>query len=66
MTDSCLFCKIASKQLPSKLAHEDENYVAFHDISPVAPTHVLIIPRRHVATLNDLSPEDEPLIGGAE
>ncbi|MBX7149490.1 histidine triad nucleotide-binding protein [bacterium] len=51
----CIFCKIASKQIPSKLILENEHVVAFHDISPQAPVHVLVIPKKHVATLNDLS-----------
>lgn len=64
MTADCLFCKIAEKKIPSKPVYEDETYYAFHDINPGAPTHVLIIPRKHVATLNDLKPEDDALIGG--
>ncbi len=64
MTDNCVFCKVAAKQIPSKPAHEDATYYAFHDINPVAPTHVLIIPRKHIPTLNDLAPEDEKLVGG--
>lgn len=60
----CLFCKIAEGKIPAKLAYQDENYVAFHDINPQAPTHVLIIPRRHVATLNDLTAGDNDLVGG--
>jgi histidine triad (HIT) family protein len=60
----CLFCKIAEGKIPAKLAYQDDTYVAFHDINPQAPTHFLIIPRRHIATLNDLTPEDEVLVGG--
>lgn len=59
----CLFCKIANKSLDSELIFEDEQVLAFHDINPQAPHHVLIIPRKHIATLNDLSPEDTPLVG---
>ena len=59
----CLFCKIAAREIPGDIVHEDERLVAFSDISPQAPTHVLIIPRRHIATLNDLSPEDAGLVG---
>ena len=55
MTD-CLFCKIVNRDIPCKLAHEDEHILAFHDIRPQAPTHVLIIPKHHVATLNDANP----------
>jgi histidine triad (HIT) family protein len=60
--EACLFCRIAKKELPSKLAHEDDQVVAFHDINPQAPVHVLICPRKHIATLNDVSPEDAPLL----
>ncbi len=64
MTEDCLFCKIAQRQIPSKTVHEDERYYAFHDINPQAPVHVLIVPRKHIATLNDLEAGDEALIGG--
>jgi len=60
--DSCLFCRIASHELPSKMAHEDDRVVAIHDIHPQAPVHVLIIPKKHIGTLNDVSAEDAPLI----
>lgn len=64
MTDNdCLFCKILSGEVPSTKVYEDELCYAFDDINPQAPTHVQIIPRKHIATLNDLVPEDEPLAG---
>jgi histidine triad (HIT) family protein len=53
MTDSCLFCRIVRREIPAKVIHEDEHTLAFRDIDPKAPTHVLIIPKEHVATLND-------------
>ena len=59
----CLFCKIAAREIPSDIVHEDERLVAFGDINPQAPTHVLIIPRRHIATLNDLTADDADLVG---
>jgi len=59
----CLFCKIAAGQIPAKLLHEDEEAVAFLDINPQAPTHLLVIPRKHIPTLNDLSSEDDALLG---
>ena len=59
----CLFCKIAARETPGDVVHEDERLVAFNDISPRAPTHVLIVPRRHVSTLNDLTAADDDLIG---
>jgi histidine triad (HIT) family protein len=60
--ESCLFCRIASKELPSKTAYEDDRVVAFHDISPQAPIHILICPRKHIATLNDVAVDDGPLL----
>jgi histidine triad (HIT) family protein len=59
----CLFCKIANKEIPSNIIFENEHLLAFTDIYPKAPTHVLIIPRKHIATVNDLSPEDTPVVG---
>ncbi len=61
MTD-CIFCKIAEKQIPSKLVHEDDQAVAFEDINPQAPTHVLVIPRRHVASIAELNAADAGLL----
>ncbi len=60
MTD-CLFCKIARKEIPAKLLFEDERLLAFHDISPQAPQHVLIIPKEHLTSLDDLRAEHQPL-----
>lgn len=59
----CLFCKIAEKQIPANLVHEDDRVVAFRDVNPQAPTHILVIPRRHIATTNDLSAADNELVG---
>ena len=53
MTDSCLFCRIARKEIPATIVFEDDKVVAFRDIDPKAPTHVIVIPRDHVASLND-------------
>lgn len=58
----CIFCKIAAKEIPSKLAYEDEFVVAFHDISPAAPVHILVIPKKHIASLLELTAQDGPLI----
>ena len=60
---NCLFCKIAGGEIPADIVHQDEHLVAFADINPQAPTHVLIIPRRHISTLNDLTAEDADLAG---
>jgi histidine triad (HIT) family protein len=57
MDPSCLFCKIVEKQIPAQIVHEDEHVVAFRDIRPMAPTHVLVVPREHFAGLNDARPE---------
>ena len=59
----CLFCRIAAGEIPAKVVFRDEHLVAFQDINPQAPMHVLIVPRRHVPTLNDLSPSDDALVG---
>lgn len=59
----CLFCKIIKGDIPSKLIYEDEQVYAFHDIDPKAPVHFLVIPKRHIATLNDLETTDESLMG---
>jgi histidine triad (HIT) family protein len=60
---NCIFCKIIAGQIPSRKAYEDEDVLVFHDIHPAAPVHVLIIPKIHVATLSDIGPEHEPLLG---
>ena len=59
----CLFCKIANKELPSEIVKETDNTVAFKDINPAAPTHVLVIPKKHVASAQDLSASDGDLLG---
>ncbi len=59
----CLFCKIIAGEIPSDIVFQDEQITAFRDINPVAPTHILIIPNKHIATINDLSTEDEALVG---
>jgi histidine triad (HIT) family protein len=60
---NCIFCKIAAGEIPATIVHQDEHVVAFRDLNPQAPTHVLVIPRRHVATLNDLTDTDGELVG---
>jgi histidine triad (HIT) family protein len=59
----CVFCRIASGQIPARKLFEDDDLVAFHDLSPQAPVHVLVIPRRHVASLDAASAADTPLLG---
>jgi histidine triad (HIT) family protein len=59
----CLFCKIIAREIPGTIVYEDDRIVAFNDINPQAPTHVLVVPRKHVATLNELTAVDDQLIG---
>ena len=59
-----LFEKIIARQIPAKVAFEDDAYLAFHDIAPAAPVHVLVVPKRVIPTLNDLQPADAELVGG--
>lgn len=61
--DDCIFCKIAAGEIPADLVYQDDDVVAFRDLGPQAPEHLLIIPRRHIAGLNDLSEDDQELIG---
>ncbi|HET9797550.1 MAG TPA: histidine triad nucleotide-binding protein [Gemmatimonadaceae bacterium] len=61
MSDSCLFCRIVRREIPAAVIREDEHTLAFRDIDPKAPTHVLVIPKEHVASLNDVS--DPALVG---
>lgn len=61
--DICIFCKIIKGEIPAKIVYEDEQIVAIEDIAPVAPTHVLIIPRKHFVNALDLNIEDNALIG---
>jgi histidine triad (HIT) family protein len=61
--DNCIFCKIVAGEIPATLIFEDERAVAFRDINPQAPTHALVIPRAHVASLNEASESDEALLG---
>ncbi len=59
----CLFCRIINHELPGSIVYEDDRILAFNDVNPQAPTHVLIVPRRHITSLNDLSVEDDQLVG---
>ncbi len=63
MKPDCLFCKIIAGEIPSEKVHEDELCVAFNDVSPQAPTHILIIPREHVSSLDDVSTDQKELVG---
>jgi len=59
----CLFCKVVKKEIPAKVLFEDEELVAFSDLRPVAPTHALVIPKRHLQSLDQASPGDAALLG---
>ncbi len=61
--DRCLFCRIATGEIPAKKVYEDDEVIAFHDINPQAPTHILVVPRKHIATLDEASAADQTLIG---
>lgn len=63
MTEGCLFCRIAAGEVPATVVREDDEVLAFRDIDPKAPTHVLVIPRRHIASVNELTAEDHDLVG---
>ena len=59
----CLFCKLLAGDIPADIIYESDTAIAFRDINPQAPTHVLIIPRQHIATINDISDDDQALVG---
>ncbi len=63
MNKDCLFCRIVNKELSSKIVYEDDQAVAFEDINPQAPTHILVVPRKHIAGLNDATAEEAKLLG---
>jgi histidine triad (HIT) family protein len=62
--EKTLFEKIIAREIPAKIAYEDDQYIAIHDISPQAPVHLLVIPKKVIPTLNDVKPGDEALVGG--
>jgi len=59
----CLFCKIINREIPASIVYEDDHVLAFNDINPQAPLHALVIPKRHIDSLNALSPDDDALVG---
>ncbi|MBE5819933.1 MAG: histidine triad nucleotide-binding protein [Clostridiales bacterium] len=61
--DNCIFCKIINKEIPSTIVFEDDEILAFRDINPVAPVHVLVIPKKHISKLTELEENDEVIIG---
>ncbi|MBO8141419.1 MAG: histidine triad nucleotide-binding protein [Firmicutes bacterium] len=63
MSEDCVFCRIVKGELPSETVYEDDDVLAFRDINPQAPVHVLIIPKRHIPSLADVGPDDTELLG---
>jgi histidine triad (HIT) family protein len=61
--NNCLFCRIIAGEIPSRKVYEDDVAFAFHDVNPQAPTHVLIVPKKHIASLNEATPDDQALLG---
>ena len=62
--EETIFSKIIAKKIPAKIEFEDDRYIAIHDIQPAAPAHLLVIPKKAIATLNDLTPADAEMVGG--
>lgn len=63
MSDDCIFCRIIKKEIPAEFVYEDENLVVFRDIKPQAPVHLLVVPRKHIRSINDLKSEDRDISG---
>ena len=61
--EGCLFCKIIAKEIPTEIVYEDDDFLAFKDIKPMAPVHLLVIPKKHIPSINHLESEDKELIG---
>ena len=61
--DDCIFCKIIKKEIPSDIVYEDDEIIAFKDINPAAPIHILVIPKKHISKIVDMKKEDELIIG---
>jgi histidine triad (HIT) family protein len=59
----CLFCKIVRREIPASVVYEDERILAFDDVNPQGPTHVLVVPKRHIASLNELTEDDDAIVG---
>ncbi len=64
MPDDCLFCKIVNREIPSEFLYEDDDYVVFRDINPAAPVHLLLVPKKHIRSINDLTVDDQSIVGG--
>ena len=64
MSHDCLFCKIVNREIPSEFLYEDDTYVVFKDINPAAPVHLLLVPKKHIRSINDLTLEEGDIISG--
>lgn len=64
MSNDCIFCRIINKDIPADVLYEDEDYLVFKDINPSAPVHCLIIPKKHIASVNEIKEEDKEVTGG--
>jgi len=64
MSLDCLFCKIVNREIPSEFLYEDDTYVVFKDINPAAPVHLLLVPKKHIRSINDLKEEDRDILSG--
>lgn len=63
MPENCVFCKIVAGESPGQVVYQDDHATAFHDSRPAVPIHILIVPNKHIASISEMRPEDEPLIG---
>lgn len=64
MPEDCLFCKIVNRKMPSEFLYENDQYVVFKDINPAAPVHLLLVPKKHIRSMNDIEEEDQKIIAG--
>ncbi|MBU8910803.1 MAG: histidine triad nucleotide-binding protein [Desulfobacterales bacterium] len=64
MSSDCLFCRIVNRELPTEFLYEDDDFVVFRDINPAAPVHLLLVPKKHIRSINDLQKEDGSIISG--
>lgn len=64
MSNDCVFCKIINREIPTEFLYEDEDCVVFKDINPHAPVHLLLVPKKHIRSINDLQKEEEPVVSG--
>ncbi|MCD4677826.1 MAG: histidine triad nucleotide-binding protein [Desulfobacula sp.] len=64
MPSDCLFCRIVNRDVPTRFLYEDDDYVVFRDINPAAPVHLLLVPKKHIRSMNDLEKEDSAIISG--